>query len=80
MSVRYEWISATYCRVEWVPDGYDVRTGAPPDDDSDPDQITTYGGALLLAGDEVTVLAGTPDEVRAVLQRALDALPGRRGD
>lgn len=65
MSVHVEWVHAADSYVDLVdasdalPDGQTVKPG---------------NVGLVLSGDDVVVIEGTPDEVRGYLSRALLAL------
>lgn len=65
MSMRTEWFAASYTSVKVV--GPDTKVG---EFNVDPENY-----AVVIANDEVAVLEGTPDQLRAMLQKALNALP-----
>ena len=79
MSIRYEWFTAACVGVEYVEPGQTVD-GSEPVDGPFHDEYVAEDGALVLSGDEATVLHGTPDQLRALLNRALAALPDPADD
>lgn len=62
MSVRFEWMHLP--SVEFVPHGYDVREGQVfTDSEEFDDESTVTEGALLISGDECTVVTGDPESL-----------------
>lgn len=74
MSVRYEWFDAQSTFPVYRAPGTDVTDGTPADDDTG-DEYAVDRGAVVFFGDEAAVLHGTPEELRALLTRALETLP-----
>lgn len=75
MSTRYEWFHAASTAVEYIPPGHDVDSGdQSPPWDADGEYSTGDLSAIVLSGDEATVLHGTVSELRDLAQRILAAL------
>ena len=66
MSVRIEWMSATSTQIEIIAPGEDW-IGA---EHQEPDQYV-----LAISGDECTAIEGDVDDLKALANRILDALP-----
>jgi hypothetical protein len=75
MSTRFEWFDATYVGVWHLPPVHDVSTGLPADDDTSDETSTDDRHVLIISGDETTVLAGTVEELHALVDRMRAALP-----
>jgi hypothetical protein len=76
MSIHYEWLGAgPWTSVKFVPDGYDLTTGEPADEDTHDMYLVDGGGAIVFSSDDVVVVQGTPARLRDLLNRALAALP-----
>lgn len=75
MSVRYEWMHLP--DVTFVPDGFDVTTGEAATEETADEHVVEYGGALVLSGDEVTVVTGSPE---ALLKWARDIVTLMEGE
>lgn len=86
MTVRYEWHSAEHTRVGYVPPMHfpDGEEATEEDRAAAAEGYEVEGmtqtGALVLSSDEAAVIEGTPDELRALLLRALAALPAGSAD
>jgi len=69
MSVRYEFIAAGCAATEVVHAGVELGY-----------DTVTSPLALLVAGDEVTVIEGSGEELQELLNRALDQVRAATGD
>ena len=68
MTVRYEFIAAGYATTEVVTTGCELGY-----------ETVTSPLALLIAGDEVTAIEGSGDELQALLTRAMDQVRAAMG-
>lgn len=82
MGIHYEWMQADVTSAAFLPAGYDVYTGRPATGRTRGEHFVggehfvewECGGALVLSGDDVMVLTGTPDELRQLAHRINQAL------
>lgn len=74
MSTRFEWMNDP--SVQYLPEGYDVRTGEPADENTGEESLTE-SDVIILWGDEATVITGDHDQLARVI---MGSVPSDEGE